>query len=283
MIKPIIKWVGGKTHIKDTVLSYFPKNIDTYYEPFIGGGSVLFELLNRLESGDISINRLIIGDKNKTLIDLYNTVKTNPEELIIELGNLFPKKDISLADHKNYYYSKRNEYNNDKISVLRKVSLFIYLNKTCFRGLYRIGPNGFNVPFGHYKTFNIDIENIRNVSILLNKYNVISKNIEFDKIIDTYNKNKDFIYLDPPYYPIDNKSFTSYNLGGFNENDFSRLFKFCQNHKRFIQSNSNTEYNKNKYGSTFDIIEIKCRHSINSKDPSKEVTEILIIGKFNTI
>jgi DNA adenine methylase len=159
IVKPILKWVGGKSQILEQVLKKFPQEITSYHEPFLGGGSVLIGLLSKREQGDIYISGSIYAsDVNPCLIALYKNIQTSPETLIDALKVLQTEfrncpENIGLKAHqKFYYYWMRNRFNalEDKTTV-EASALLVFLNKTCFRGLYREGPNGFNVPYGNYK------------------------------------------------------------------------------------------------------------------------------------
>jgi len=278
--KPIIKWVGGKTQIIDTLLSKFPTNIDNYHEIFLGGGSVLFALLSYIKEGVITVNGNIYAyDINDALINLYKNIQSNHIELydniIILLNeynkcpdkcnNINRKADNALEASKckeNYYYWTRMNYN--KLTKEEKISckgsaLFIFLNKTCFRGIFREGPNGFNVPYGNYKNVEIvnkdhleEIHNlIRNVIFTCNN---MSESLILEKI-----KSNDFVYLDPPYAPENSTSFVGYTKDGFTLEQHNNLFNICdllsQEGKKIMMSNSNTElvqkhFNKYHYNNT---------------------------------
>ena len=245
--RPIIKWVGGKSQILENVLNKFPKNINVYHEIFLGGGSVLIGLLTYANKNLIKINKVIAYDLNETLINLYKNLQKNHIELINKLDEIIKdynesnkddeeikanRKPKNLTEAKtskeSYYYWIRNNYN--KMTQQEKnnyigSAMFIFLNKTCFRGLYRTGPNRFNVPYGHYNNPSIyDDDNIKEISELI-------KNVEF-VVSDFSNsiiraKKKDFLYLDPPYLPEKETSFVSYNLEGFNIDKHNQLFNLC--------------------------------------------------------
>ena len=149
-IKPILKWVGGKTQILDKIIDSFPKEIEDYHEPFIGGGSVLLKLL---ESNEINVKGNVYAyDLNESLVNVYKNIQKTPEDVYTEVSELI--KDSNGNDKKEYYYTIRkiwNSFTQKEKNTTKGTAFFIYLNKTCFRGLYRVGPNGFNVPYGHYK------------------------------------------------------------------------------------------------------------------------------------
>ena len=168
MPKPILKWVGGKTQLLEKIMPYFPTDIDTYREPFVGGGSVLFELLDKVQKGEINVNNIVVSDSNETLIGVYKNIQNNHVELFNELtkfitkfneihGNIICRnphlQTEAETSKESYFYYIRNQFNflTDRQSIDAS-AMFIFLNKTCFRGLYREGPNGFNVPYGHYSS-----------------------------------------------------------------------------------------------------------------------------------
>ena len=312
-LKPFLKWVGGKTQIIEQLFEKFPTQIRNYYEPFSGGGSVFIKLLEKMESGDIKVERLFISDINPCLIELYLCLKNKSVELINELETIktlfnsveeieYPKrhkfnipKNISQSDlkkkgKKGIYYYNRDRFNEllvkkkggeimSENEICKLSAYFIFLNKTSWRGVYREGPNGFNVPYGHYKNPNIyDKDYLLKLSKLFNDYNVDFKQANFNTIGDNVSQD-DFVYLDPPYYPINKKSFVNYVDSGFNENDHLKLLELCQqiNQKnaKFLQSNSSTDFIKEKY-SDFNVEDIDCRRAINSKNPDSIATEVFI-------
>lgn len=282
MTKPIIKWVGGKTQILDEVISKFPKNMKNYKEIFIGGGSVILKFLNELNKGNFTVTGKIYAfDINDTLIHLYKNIQSSPQELynqVLHIANSYCLKGPS--EQEEFYYEKREEYN--KLTVVEKrsifgSSLFIFLNKTCFRGLYRTGPKGFNVPFGSYKNPEIiNLEHILEVSRLIK--DVIFEVSAFPESMGNAEEN-DFLYLDPPYFPENDKSFVSYNRDGFSKEQHSSLFdlmkKLDTKSVLFLMSNSDTEPVRNSLNE-FNIETIVCKRCINSKNPSSKTNELLI-------
>ena len=165
--KPFLKWVGGKTQIIDRIISKIPKIIDNYHELFLGGGSVLFAVLSLQKNNEIIIkNKIYAYDINDSLINVYKNIQNNKEELFKNInifineyenikGSIINRNPKSIEEAKtskeSYYYWLRNKYNNMDKNSIEHSALFIFINKTCFRGMYREGPNGFNVPYGHYK------------------------------------------------------------------------------------------------------------------------------------
>lgn len=278
---PFLKWVGGKRQIIDVVTHKIPQNINTYYEPFIGGGSVLLSLLSAVENGDKNIDKFVISDKNKDLIHTYKSIKSNHIVLIKhlkKLTNLYYAKN-SIKNKEILYYKLREKYNKKKLSRVQKSALFIFLNKTCFRGLYREGPNGFNVGFGNYKNPNIyNKEQITQISHCFRKYKVSFKHSTYDFILNLAKKD-DFVYLDPPYYPINETSFVKYHTNGFILDDHYHLFNFCNQLNKikikFLMSNSYTKFNRTLY-KKYKIEKILCKRRIHSKTPQSTEYEVLI-------
>ncbi len=292
--KPILKWVGGKTQIIDKVINEFPKIINNYHELFIGGGSVLLALL---QNNNIIVKGTINAyDYNETLIGMYKNIQTKSKELYNEIKKLIdiynnlkkvdtkvninrkPKNiDEAKTSSESFYYWTRNEFNNMTQNTKNSIvgsAYFIFLNKTCFRGLYREGPNGFNVPYGHYnKPEIINEEHLYRISTLIKNVNFFHSSFEksFEKI-----KKNDFIYLDPPYAPENDKSFVGYTSGGFSLEQHNLLFTLSKKYK-FLMSNADVELVKNNYlDNKYTIITILCKRSINSKNPESKTNEILI-------
>ena len=222
-MKPIIKWVGGKTQILDKVLESFPREMENYHELFVGGGSVLFGLL---ESKDITVKGKVYAyDKNQKLINMYRQIQENPKDVHDHLTELFKTYDTrtgtevnrkpqteeeGLTSKESYYYWVRKTYNDLIPTTSTHAATLIFLNKTCFRGVYREGPNGFNVPYGHYKTtpLVVSLEELVKIQDLIK--NVVFKCCDFrDAFTQTVNDD-DFIYADPPYAPESVKSFVGY-------------------------------------------------------------------------
>jgi DNA adenine methylase len=299
---PVIKWVGGKTQIIDEIFSYFPNEINTYIEPFIGGGSVIINLLLKVENNEIKCNRFICADINYCLINLYNTIKYQHKELISHLDEI--KNDFNESKYKEgFYYEKREEYNMYKKTKIFTnstgienetnlqqrdhnvllASLFIFLNKTGFRGVYRENSKGeYNVPYGNYKSPSIfDIENINNLSLLFNKYNVEFINQSYENIIskqalDQYSGINNFIYIDPPYYPENSTSFTKYSVGDFTHKNHLTLFNMIKSQDNFfLMSNSHTDTVVNEF-KDYIVKIISAKRSINSKNPESKTNEVLI-------
>lgn len=272
MYNPFLKWAGGKQSYMNILINYIPTNINTYYEPFVGGGAVLFKLLELHDNDKVKINNFYISDINESLINLYNAIKYN-------VTNLIDMLDTIPHDNEYDYYNNRKLYNSTD-NLLIKSALLLILNKTCFRGLYRTGPNGFNVPYGNYKNPKIyDKEHLLFISKLFNKYNITFVYCNFTNIKELLKEN-DFIYFDPPYYPITKTSFKTYNCNSFNHSEFNQLFELClycrDNNILFLQSNSYCDYNISLYNKDFMMDKFMAKRRINSKTPDEKVYELLI-------
>ena len=297
--KPILKWVGGKTQIIDKLITDFPVEINNYREAFLGGGSVLLTLLSYVKSGIIKIQGNIYAyDLNEPLINIYKNIQVRHNELydilqtIIvdfnECGNgEINRNPTNIAEAKvakeNYYYWIRSKYNklclNDKMDILGS-AMFIFLNKTCFRGIFRVGPNGFNVPYGHYNNPEIinkaHLEEIHNLIQI-----VVFECCDFNTSLTNIETN-DFVYLDPPYNKEVDTSFVGYTENGFGIEKHTQLFELCNNglninNTKFMMSNSNTNFVKQNFPEEkYNIQVITAKRSINSKNPSTKTTELII-------
>lgn len=276
-IKPFVKWAGGKNGLINSLISFIPKNFNSYFEPFVGGGALFFYLknLNILNSKKIYLN-----DKNAELINAYKQIKINPNKLLEEL-------EILKNNHsKEYFYKIRNldrDFDFYSLSEVFRAARFIYLNKTCFNGLCRYNAKGnFNTPMGSYKNPKIyDKDLIFSVHEVLK--NVLITNKDFE-VVSLKAKKGDFIYFDPPYYPINKtSSFVSYT-DNFSANEQIRLYKLfkmldCEGIK-VLQSNSNTDFIKELY-KDFEIIEVISKRAINCKgDKRGKITELIIRGNY---
>ncbi len=265
-VHSIVKWAGGKRQLISTIKENMPENFNRYFEPFIGGGAVFFE---------IQPENAYISDTNEELINLYNIVKNNPLELIVD-----------LRKHKNtkeYFLKIRNADRDASYrdwSNVQKASRFIYLNKTCYNGLYRVNSNGqFNVPFGNYSNPKIvDEEKILNCSKILKNKEIRCGN--FTEILK-YVKKGDFVYFDPPYLPLNKTSnFTSYTKEGFNIDMQFKLKTVCdeidKKSAKFLLSNSDTEVINELYAS-YNIKKVFASRAINSNANGRgKITEVLV-------
>ncbi len=292
--KPFVKWAGGKkqllTQIESLIPSDFFQSSVTYIEPFVGGGAFLFYLLNKYPT----IESAVINDINEDLITTYNIIKNKPLELISFLKQIqyeFYKLD-EFEKQKEYFLNKRQRFNTKGLDDIENSAIFIFLNRTCFNGLYRVNSKGlFNVPFGKYTNPLIcDEQTLLEDSKLLQKVEIL--NGDFSQTLD-YLNNKTLFYLDPPYRPLTiTSSFTSYSSERFDDNEQKRLCEFCNlinnNKQKFILSNSdpkNTNANDNFFDelySNFNINRIYAKRAINSKGSKRGDISELLIDNFNS-
>jgi len=272
--KPFLKWAGGKRGLIEQLFSKFPTEFNNYHEPFLGGGAVFFELYSR---GMLKGKKAYLSDINSELINTYNVVKNNPSKLITNL------QTYKENHNKEFYYQTRELDRSDNfktLSKLERATRFIYLNKTCFNGLYRVNSKGyFNTPIGSYKNPNIaDKEAILNASKALQ--NTIIANQSFDRTIDNTSPN-DFVYLDPPYYPLtETASFTAYDKNAFLDEKQKQLFDvFKELHQKkctVMKSNSDTNFIKDLY-QEYIIDFVQANRFINSKGGGRsKINEVLI-------
>ena len=288
-VKPFLKWAGGKGQLIDEIEKFYPfdKKINKYAEPFIGGGAVLFDILNKFE-----LEKIYISDVNKELVNCYVAIKENVHELIKKLKKLEDEFLVrGKEDRKIYYYEKREKFNKLKLEnnneKINRAALMIFLNRTCFNGLYRVNKKGlFNVPMGDYKNPKIcDEENLINVSNKLRNVEVIYG--DYKKSYDFIDENT-FVYFDPPYRPLNQtSSFTSYTeyiFGDKEQIELSEYFRILNKKgAKLLLSNSdpknvdiNDEFFDDLYKG-FDIKRIEASRAINSKGSKRgKVNEILI-------
>jgi DNA adenine methylase len=271
VLQPFLKWAGGKRQLLPEIRKYIPKRFGTFYEPFLGGGAVLF---------DLQPKRAVINDINTELINTYRVIQNNVDELINDLER-----------HENtseYFYSirdlDRDKGKYEKLSDIEKASRIIFLNKTCFNGLFRVNSQGqFNVPFGRYKKPNIVNEVVlRAVNHYLNNNEIEILNGDFaDAVAEA--KKGDFIYFDSPYDPVsDTSSFTGYTLNGFGKEEQIRLRDlFVELDKRgckVLLSNSSTEFIHDLY-KDYHIEIVSASRSINSVASKRgKIDEVLVMN-----
>lgn len=292
--KPFVKWVGGKTQLLDDIRRSLPSDLSlrnevTYVEPFVGGGAVLFWILQEYPN----ITRAIINDINAELICTYRVIKSDVENLIIELRRI-QSEYLALNDiaRKNYFLSQRERFNEENNSDVETAALFIFLNRTCFNGLYRVNSKGkFNVPHGRYSNPKIcDEETLRADSAILQRVDILCGDFEQT---GRYADDNVLYYFDPPYRPLtDTAAFTSYAKEGFDDTQQTRLRDFCEhiaNHKSlFVASNSDPQ-NVNNEDEFFDhlykmfsIKRVSAARMINSKGNGRgAISEIMISNIVN--
>lgn len=289
--KPFLKWAGGKGQLLNKFEELYPQalidgKIETYIEPFVGGGAVLFNMLQNYE-----IKKAYINDINKELINCYRCIKADIEEVIKQLKAL-ENEYLSSVDRNSYFYEVRNRYNEIHLNGhldFEKCADFIFLNRTCFNGLYRVNRDGkFNVPHGRYKNPLIcDQDNLRICSKLLQRVEINFGS--YEQVLDKADKNA-FIYFDPPYRPlIEKNSFVSYDKSGFDDND---QIKLADNYKELnkkgcllMLSNSdpkNTNEEDNFFDDMYEGFEIErvfAKRMINCQASKRgDITEIVVLN-----
>jgi len=289
-VKPFLKWAGGKTQILENIRMKYPaglgKTVVKYAEPFVGGGAVLFDILSNYD-----MEQIYISDINRELILTYNSIRYNIDDLISLLKDFEDEYLLSDEDgRKNIYYINRSKFNDLKFNNSESpelAALFIFLNRTCFNGLYRVNSRGeFNVPQGSYKNPSIcDEENLRAVSAKLENVQIVcgdyKKSVQF---ID----EKTFAYFDPPYRPLNvSSSFTSYTQDGFDDKNQIELARFIDGISErgaFVVASNSDPKNTNKTDEFFDelyskhkIFRIGASRAINSIGNSRgKINELLI-------
>jgi DNA adenine methylase len=270
--KPFVKWLGGKTKLLPQLTAMQPDSFNRYYEPFIGGGALFFSLMP---------GKAVINDLNPHLVNLYTQVRDNLDTLLLKAGELI---DIYLelddAARDAFYYLIRDEFNQRTDDDTWGASMFLFLNKTCYNGVYRENANGkFNVPFGRRKTISLhDLDSIKLASEALKGATIL--NGSYADALKTASKD-DFIYLDPPYVPLNATSnFTQYvgsNFGNKEHIELKAIFE--ELHKRgckIMMSNSDTEVVRNLY-KDFKLTEVLAERAVNCKAQGRgKITELVI-------
>ncbi|MEO0140715.1 MAG: DNA adenine methylase [candidate division WOR-3 bacterium] len=268
--RPFLKWAGGKSQILPELLSRVPSDFGAYHEPFLGGGALFFALMRR---GILRDKKVFLSDSNPELINAFLVIRDNPEELL-ELLRGYQRRNT-----REEYYRIRAE---NPISPTERAARLIYLNRTCYNGLYRVNSRGeFNVPYGRYKNPRIyDPDNIRAVSEALKGVEVLCE--DFEAVLSRAEPG-DFVYLDPPYYPLSRTaSFSDYTLDGFSEEDHIRLARtFAELAKRGVlvmESNSDTDFVRSYYRG-WRLTQIKAKRPINSKGEGRgPVSELVVLS-----
>lgn len=270
ILSPVVKWVGGKRQLLDDIIPLVPDHFSTYVEPFVGGGALLFE---------IQPKKAIVNDLNHELINLYKVIKDNPNELLLLL------EEHELNNSEEYFYQIRaldRSESYDEMSDIEKAARIIYLNKTCYNGLFRVNQSGqFNSPYGKYK--NPNIVNKPVVLAMANYFqnnNITLLNGDYKMALQKLRKGA-FVYFDPPYMPISSSSsFTGYTENGFDKKQQIELKKECDklNSKgiKFLLSNSDHPFIRELY-KDYEIITVKAKRSINSNSNKRgEINEVLV-------
>ncbi|MGI6329645.1 MAG: DNA adenine methylase [Bacilli bacterium] len=274
MIRPFVKWVGGKRQIMKKIKEHIPKEFNTYFEPFVGGGAVLFELTPK---------KAVINDYNQELINVYNVLMGN------DLNNLFKQLKIHEKNNsEDYYYAVRNmDRDQEEYAKLRdyeKAARTIYLNKTCFNGLYRVNSkNQFNVPFNKSNKVNtFEPDNLKMIHEYLTKNEITILNADFEEAVKDA-KEGDFVYFDPPYDHLKDDSFTSYTDKGFKKEDQVRLFncykRLDEKGVKVMLSNHNTPFINELY-KDYTIVVIEAKRNINSVGSKRGSVEETIIRNY---
>ncbi len=273
--KPFVKWAGGKRQLIPVLNKEFPQKCGTYFETFLGGGAVLFHLLSQNPNQKCSVS-----DLNSDLVLTYITIRDRVEELISSLK----KHSKKYSDDKNSYYYKIREQ--EPKEQIEKSSRLIFLNRTCFNGLYRVNSKGkFNVPLGRYSNPNIvNEENLMAVSRILQSKKITITCRDFSSILGDAKKD-DFIYFDPPYQPVSQTAnFTSYTNRDFNFEDLKRLADLCNDLDskgcKVILSNSNTSEVKDMFDRNWKIKKIQVNRAINSDSKKRTGHSELVIKNF---
>lgn len=268
-VAPVVKWVGGKRQLLDDLTPLFPKRVTSYCEPFLGGGAVLFKLQPNIAH---------VNDINSELIQMYEVIRDNVDELIIALGE-HPNEEEHFYSVRDW---DRNKEQYRQLTKVQRAARIIYLNKTCYNGLFRVNNAGeFNTPFGHYKNPNIvNISTLKAVSSYFQNANLTFSSVDYAEVLTNVAKGT-FVYLDPPYDPIsDTANFTGYAKGGFDRSEQVRLRQCCDELNRrgikFMLSNSATDFIREQYAA-YNITIVKAKRAINSNAAKRgQVDEVVV-------
>ena len=263
--KPFVKWAGGKRQLISVLNENLPDSFGTYFEPFLGGGALLFNMLTENNK-----QKCIISDLNSDLVLAYATIRDNVDDLI---SSLKQHEKYYQKNSKSYYYSVRESAPTKEIE---KTSRLLFLNRTCFNGLYRVNSKGkFNVPLGKYTNPNIvNEENLRSVSHILKSSKVKIQCRDFEAVLRDVKKG-DLVYFDPPYQPVtETANFTSYTNKNFTYDDLNRLFELCTKLDKkgcnVLLSNSNSKEVVDIFSKKpWKISKIKANRSINSNSTKR--------------
>lgn len=259
-IGPFIKWAGGKQSIADQLLACFPNNFECFYEPFVGGGSVFMAT---------DWDRAVISDVNGWLVDTYKAIRDDWKRVADILD--------TMPNEKSFFLNLRSKHASVYKTEFERAAAFIYLNKTCFRGLFRVNKQGyFNVPYGEYDRRYYDPANLSGVSELLKKVEICQG--DFELCLSTANP-EDFVYFDPPYYKLGGYSdFNRYTPDQFKEVEHIRLAALCRelDHRgiRWAVSNSDTLFTRELFKGYFCTL-VNARREINLKSKDRNINELL--------
>ena len=271
---PVVKWVGGKRQLLPQILPLIPKRMTAYCEPFLGGGAVLFALQPK---------RALVNDLNQDLITVYRVIKEDADALI---------EHLSRHENTPEYFYRIRDLDRDKeayaaLSDVEKASRLLYLNKTCYNGLFRVNASGaFNSPYGHYRRPNIvNEQTIRGVSRYFNSCDITFFSGDFAAVLEQVPEGG-FVYLDPPYDPVsDTASFTGYNKGGFGREEQVRLKECCDaltaRGVKFLLSNSATPFIRELYGS-YRVSIVQARRAVNSVASRRGAIEEVLVRNYGT-
>ena len=271
---PVVKWVGGKRQLLPQILPLIPKRMTAYCEPFLGGGAVLFALQPR---------RALVNDLNQDLITVYRVIREDTDALI---------EHLSRHENTPEYFYRIRDLDRDKdayaaLSDVEKASRLLYLNKTCYNGLFRVNASGsFNSPYGHYRRPNIvNEQTIRGVSRYFNSCDITFFSGDFAAVLEQVPEGG-FVYLDPPYDPVsDTASFTGYNKGGFGREEQVRLKACCDaltaRGVKFLLSNSATPFIRELYGS-YRVSIVQARRAVNSVASRRGAIEEVLVRNYGT-
>lgn len=279
--KPFVKWVGGKSRLIHQLDSLLPKNLNnyTYIEPFVGGGAMLFYILEKY-----NIKNAVINDLNSSLINTYNVIRDDVSNLMSSLKNLqdYYNDLVNIEDKQALYYEIRDKFNHSGyLSKLESAAYFIFLNKTTFNGLYRENSSGvFNAPFGKKQKINLyDSDNLKNISKLLSKVTIL--NGDYAETMKYATEPSTFFYLDPPYRQV----FTGFTKTGYDDSEQLRLKEFCDNINNsgflFMQSNSKCidGFFENHY-KDYKIHEVEIHRNIGAKRESRGIVKEIVICNY---
>ena len=269
LVTPVLKWVGGKRQLLDTLRPLLPKTISKYCEPFVGGGAMLF---------DLQPKKALVNDINSDLILVYTVIRDNVNELIKRLEQ-FENTSEAFYAVRDW---DRNRARYEALSDVERAARIIYLNKTCYNGLYRVNNAGeFNAPFGNYKNPNIvNAPVLKAVNTYFNTAEITFSTVDYSELLQNVRRGT-FVYLDPPYDPVsDTSSFTGYAKGGFTKEDQIRLRKCCDELDRrgvqFMLSNSATDFIKDQYAA-YNITTVQAKRAINSVASKRgDVDEVVV-------